>query len=741
MPELPQPLVGENQDGTYKLTYPTPASDVILEGNIERFVDDYLQGIYGQPPAGGAFSDYLLVNEIPLDWKSFKRTYAKDRTLEDTYNASISYSAEASDFPIFTRDYIVRRANYVRKNKGIALQGLINATVTAAGSGYSFAFVSFSGGTGSGGAAIAIVSAGKVVQLVIMAEGNYTVAPTISITGDGSGATGTIAIQPITALLVKEDYIRQPDSNLDGLYVLVRRIYETLPGPILSGNHVDELTKIIYDYTKQQVLSGTVSGSITGAGVTSLVITNPGTGFTGNPTLTFSAPPSGVTATGTATFSAASPSGKIGSVTFGSGGTGYTSAPLVSINIISGGGSGASITANLVPSTLASVLLTAGGSGYTDAPAVAIADNAGTGSGGLAQAFLIAGTLDTVTVDTPGSGYTVATVALVGGGGTGATATATIGAGTITAISVTGAGTGYTSAPQAVINGDGTGAIAHANLVATSVDHITVTATGSNYGDATATLSGGGGSGAMAGALLAPTAVQSYTLTAAGSGYSVFTTVVSGGGGSGASAVANLATGTVTGVTITNSGSGYVTAPTVTVSGGGGTGAIITAVIGSLTYVEVEPLTAVKDMVMSTTVRLSSIPSTLTVPMSFRVERADVSYTSLIVVGGTGGRVAIGMNETNFQGGTGPVEAFRDEMYMTDSQFAAYIPGVFSITGQSRTFTMHAENIDNNGFPQVWTFRPTAVKLGSTAGIVEISDQKKPYGLRFVTVIRLTQNY
>ena len=64
-----------------------------------------------------------------------------------------------------------------------------------------------------------------------------------------------------------------------------------------------------------------------GAGdtVESVTITNPGSGYTADPTVTFSAPPSGgATATGTATRS-----GGVDSVTITTAGSGYTADPTV----------------------------------------------------------------------------------------------------------------------------------------------------------------------------------------------------------------------------------------------------------------------------------------------------------------------------------------------------------------------------------------------------------------------------
>jgi len=70
-----------------------------------------------------------------------------------------------------------------------------------------------------------------------------------------------------------------------------------------------------------------------------------------------------------------------------------------------------------------SLNLNNGGSGYTSAPTVTIS---GDGTGATATATVAGGVVTGLTLDTVGSGYTTATVGFSGGGGTGAAATATV---------------------------------------------------------------------------------------------------------------------------------------------------------------------------------------------------------------------------------------------------------------------------------------------------------------------------
>lgn len=705
-------------------------------------IDDWAQQLYGTPPPENTDPSQMLVNETLIDWQLVKRLYAADRFNEDAYNASISFEQEATAFPTFTRDYVVRRYNFTPKAKLTALSGIVAATVTAGGSGYTpnTVSVSLTGGTGSGGAVTAIISDGKVVALAITQVGNYTVPPTLTIndSGSGSGATGVCAVQPQTALLTKEDALRQPENPLDGLFIFVRRVYDTLPGPILSGTHTDEETGIVTAYSKQIVAAGTVTSGKVGSTVTGLVLISGGTGFTGTPTLVFSGG-GGTGAAGTATVTAPSPAGKLATLNLTNGGAGYTSPPTVAITD-GGPGTGAFGVANLTPTIITSIPLTFGGSGFSDPPLVTITDT-GSGQAATAIAILAGTTVDSVLSTAVGSGYSMATVNVTGGGGgTGLDISAVLTGDQVTSYTINNAGLGYTLQPILTITGDGTGATAEALLTGTSVASIQLTSTGFLYQNPSVLVDGGGGTGATANALLSPTTIQSLTITAPGSGYASPAVAFTGGGGSGATATATVSSGTITSLALTNAGSNYTEAPMITTSGGGGSGAIIMATIGSITYVEEEPVTSVKSIKMSSSIVLSSLPSDKSYPVSFRVKFVDRIAAGLISASGEFG-IDWGMVEAGFNGGSGPVLAQGWERYMTESEYQAFKSAFqFSITGNSIVTTLVAEAV-NNGYPRVWTFRPQPIYGGTSMGTVDLSADILRYGIRKVKEIVLTKNY
>ena len=236
-------------------------------------------------------------------------------------------------------------------------------------------------------------------------------------------------------------------------------------------------------------------------------------------------------------------------------------------------------TAALTPTTVASIAVSAGGTGYTSAPTVTVTNG---GSGAVATAVIAGYAVTSLTVVNSGFGYVVPpAVTFTGGGaGTGATAVAVLTGDKITSYRITAGGTGYTTPPTVVITA-GAGATGTATLAATTVASIAVTNTGSRYTTApTVTISGGGGTGATATASLSGYGVLSITLTNGGSGYTYPPTITfTGGGGTGAAATANMNPSTVSSITVTNPGSGYTSVPTVALSGGSGTGATATVTL------------------------------------------------------------------------------------------------------------------------------------------------------------------
>jgi len=465
-------------------------------------------------------------------------------------------------------------------------------TLTSPGSGYTSApTVAFSGGGGAGAAATATIAS---TGLVLLSGGSgYTSAPTVVISdtppGTGSGATAyaTLSINSVTLINPGSGYTSVPAvtitdtlggagtgatavANMVGstpisvtaLQTAVPSLFATrqnkmiVPEPAfpVGNGHSAQPT---YARIQDTSITGWFGGPVAG-----LTLTTGGSGYASAPSVSITGG-GGSGATASLTFFGAFVNG----LTLVSGGSGYSSAPTVTFT--GGGGTGASATA-IFSGTVSSVAVTAGGSGYNRMPAVTF-----TGGGGTGAAAAATGAVNAIAVTNGGSGYTSApsvSLSAPPAGGIRATATATINPTTrrVTSVTITNPGSGYTTAPTVTFTGGGgTGARATATLRVTAVN---VTNGGSNYTTPPVVgfnNTGTGGSGAAATATLSGSVI-SLLLTNVGSGYASAPTVgFAGGGGTGAAATATILPGTVASLTLTNGGTGYTSAPTVSFSGGG----------------------------------------------------------------------------------------------------------------------------------------------------------------------------
>ncbi len=310
-------------------------------------------------------------------------------------------------------------------------------------------------------------------------------------------------------------------------------------------------------------------------------VTNGGSGYTSAPNVTLTGG-GGSNAHATAVIS-----GAVTGVTISNGGTGYTSAPAVTFSAPNSGGTVATGTANVV-AKVDSVSMTSAGTGYTSAPNVTIAGGGGSGATGTARLKL-----NSASLVTAGTGYNAAffnafPFTISGGGCSGAgcaVALVTINATAprhVTNITLLSAGNNYTSRPGTngvvTISGHGCTTSCATFSVVMGVGSVTVNNGGSGFTSApTVTFANGGGSGAAATANVSQ-AVTSVTVTNPGSGYgsAPIVTFAAPPSGTTATGIATI-TSTVVAVNVTNPGSNYTSAPTVGFTGGGGSGAAATA--------------------------------------------------------------------------------------------------------------------------------------------------------------------
>lgn len=155
----------------------------------------------------------------------------------------------------------------------------------------------------------------------------------------------------------------------------------------------------------------------TGSEVTTISLTDAGSGYTSFPAVSFS----GAGADGVAP--SANVLGKISTIQVTAGGSGYTAAPTVIL--VGGGGTGATATATMSGGAVTAINIATQGSGYTSVPAVYITDAPGAGVAGTGAAAVVNGvTLTGIAINGRGFDYASPAVLLSGGGGSGAAATA-----------------------------------------------------------------------------------------------------------------------------------------------------------------------------------------------------------------------------------------------------------------------------------------------------------------------------
>lgn len=153
-------------------------------------------------------------------------------------------------------------------------------------------------------------------------------------------------------------------------------------------------------------------------GVSNVAISNLGTGYTSAPAVAFTGG-GGTGAAGTAVLTNGL------ALAVGTGGTGYTAAPTLSIPAPPSGGVQATATATVAAGVITGVTITNPGSGYLTAPTITVVPTNG-GTGGVINATLT-GRVGSVTITNPGSGYTTApSVSFTGGGGSAAAGTSAI---------------------------------------------------------------------------------------------------------------------------------------------------------------------------------------------------------------------------------------------------------------------------------------------------------------------------
>lgn len=233
------PVVGEGFY-TEAVDYTSPDYRPIQRGT------KYSEQVGADKTVIALFPDLYFLRETrnPSNYPYAFRLWATDRNAEDTYNAAVEYVYESVDFPAFSRVYTVRRDSYEANNTLTAkqpLKSLIAIKVTEAGGNYSFANVRIDPQNDATADAV-LDEQGRINSIVITNVGHdFDDPPAIHIDGDGGGAKAVAILQPKSAILVSQKKSELPEDNpLRNEYVLITRVYETLPGPPLVTRRIGQ---------------------------------------------------------------------------------------------------------------------------------------------------------------------------------------------------------------------------------------------------------------------------------------------------------------------------------------------------------------------------------------------------------------------------------------------------------------------------------------------------------------------
>ena len=362
--------------------------------------------------------------------------------------------------------------------------GISSISLLNAGTGYiGVPKIIITSSTGTGAEASATLYGGSVHEIIITNSG-YGYLDVSSVSFDsGSGATGSVILQPTTVASVTLTnnggltYTSTPSVSIDsqGSGAVAGTVtMKVVSVQLISGGNS-------YQVGDSLLISGGISTenawikvqSITSTGAILTYSLENGGLYTGLPGLVNN-PVIG----GSGILAAFNLSMGVDSVAVQNGGNGYVVPPVVSVSLPGNYGMTAQVRAVITGDVVTEFVIEKSGSNYTTIPSISIS----TGSGATAAAYLTETAVNSISVTNQGTGYNYATVTITGGGATvNATATANIVSGYIVSIDLDTPGAGYTGTPDIIITGDGLNAVATVELIPTSVSYVTLINSGTDY--------------------------------------------------------------------------------------------------------------------------------------------------------------------------------------------------------------------------------------------------------------------
>lgn len=553
----------------------------------------------------------LNSNQLYIPGHPFKTgdlvTVSSNGTLPAPLNSTAFYAVIYID-----QDYIKLADSVCSANDAIPMSidftvGVTDINLVDNGTGYLSAPTVTVDPSPSGSSATALAylaTYGNVDTIAVISNGTgYTTVPSVSIEAQGSGAiagavkylvvsvsistsgtnyrvgdvlsvvggTGTSATATVTSVSAGGGVVTIALGN-PGLYSVIPTLsgasttVQPGGGSGCSLNLVLGIGEILagiggFGYTYPPVVSinggatidAEATAVVTAGSVTGFLIDSPGSGYTSAPTITLDS------GNGASAIAVLQPAG-IGNITITNPGSLYVTAPSVSIDAV---GSGADIDSVLMKIT--SATLSNSGGAYTVGDVLLIAGGAGTNNASIQITQVGAyGQIISYNLITSGSYSDLPILdnnSVIGG--TGNSATFNLSAG-IDFISLNTAGTGYQAPPVVIItpaDSFGTGAAAIALLSGTGVDQILVTSAGSGY-KSIPNVTITSGSGATATAILNGDQVESIEITNPGENYTYPPLVVIAGT---ATAYSSLEPTGIARIDVTTGGDNYVSKPIINV--------------------------------------------------------------------------------------------------------------------------------------------------------------------------------
>ncbi len=398
----------------------------------------YVTLVFGNGEAFTDSGDPVVLQVIKVSSSLYQgdlKVLASNNPLDEqvTLRHSGDYGAKPENFEFEWRYGFPVNGSYPTQSNGVTATAVARlgvwptnfGTINSGTTRYSSApTITISGGGGSGATAIARLGLSPFSFTISPGTQTYSVAPIATIAGGNATAIAQMGLTAASFTIT---------SNTQR--------YSVAPNVTISGGGGT---------------GATATANLTSGAVTSVTITNAGSGYTSAPTIAFSG--------GTVSTAGTAPTGIGNASQFIVTGVAVTnlsgnasSAPSISFS------GGTVTTAGTAPTGVGNALnfvvygmgMTATGSGYTSAPSISFSGGGVTFAGTAPSATSNATgfVVSEIVIVSPGTQYSnTPAVTLSGGGGSGAAATAVLGSQKgVASISVTSGGLGYSSPPTVTL--------------------------------------------------------------------------------------------------------------------------------------------------------------------------------------------------------------------------------------------------------------------------------------------------